>query len=124
MVGGVLRLRSCAGDPQSDPREAEHNRDVKAGSGPGTDRMIQTTAPQQAAKIVTAIISVRRRNWKRRRLRFGGSALDCSACMAALSPTAGSRGKGFWRPYAGGSIVSGESCSSATPSEGRSLPRR
>ena len=47
---------------------------------------------------MTPINSVRRLNWKRRHLRFGKSALGDLASIAALSPTAGSRSKGFWRP--------------------------
>ena len=50
------------------------------------------------ASSMTPIISVRRRNWKRRRL--GGAAVDGSVCMAALSRTAGSRSKDSHRPDA------------------------
>jgi hypothetical protein len=45
--------------------------------------------------MVTVKNSVRRQNWKRRRLRFGGSEIGGSASIAPLSIGIGSGGKGF-----------------------------
>jgi hypothetical protein len=57
-------------------------------------------------------------DWNQRRLRIGGSALEGSVCMAALSSTAGGRSKGHVG-HAGKGV-----CFSSSPEQPRDAERQ